>query len=284
MDRISYKPFLSPLKLFFNVEISEKTPLKVENTTRLYEIDILPDETSFWTGNQRVKIIRRLNSINDLAHNVADAFMQQVSTTLHQITLKLGHNGMPIGIEQQNELWLNWLAIRANLADSFTGNWIDFALKEIDQKMLPGAAITNYIMEDLLLNEYFRAVYDAVFQQDTFTCKRTVHGLCPFPIKLNEKWLLQTSATGHLITFSGECENLMNITDFNNWLKKTGNQITEINSTGFYHIDHITGWCNAMESNYLLKGNNSYEKTLKIMVATNSLFITTIKPLQTLEE
>jgi len=270
MDKILYKSLTTPLKLLFKVEVSEKTRFKEDYTVKLFEIDILPDETSFWSGHQNIEILRKPNLMNGLANNDADAFVQQVSTILHQLTLKLGFSGMPISIEKQNMLWLKWLTIRTNLVNSYTGDWIDFALNEIDKKMLPGQALTKHIMEDLFFNEYFRGVYDVSFNYNTFNCKRLVYGLCPTPIRLNEKWLLQTSATGQSITFTGECENLSGLTNSSNWFKtKTDNDITAIRVEGFYHIDQITGWCNALESNYFLTANNDYEKTLKVMLTTN---------------
>jgi len=269
MSKIQYKSLEKTLNMLCKVEITEQTALKHEDFIRLFNVEIFPHKTSFWSGNQHIEIIRKPILPNVLPNNNADAFAQQVSATLHQLTLKLGLNGAPVTIEKQTELWQKWLNIRKNLADTFTGDWVEPALTEIDKKMLPGETLMHYIMQDLFLNEYFRNIYDAPFIGNTFYCKRTVHALCPFPIQINEKWLLYTSATEQLITFSGKWDKIHNQPGINNWLKtKTDDYLSEIRINGQYQLDQRTGWCNALESCYTLS-TNSYKKTLKITLTTN---------------
>lgn len=270
MNKIDYKSLVKPLNMLFKVEISEKTAFKDEYTFRLFDIDILPDKTSFWSGHQNIKIIRKQSLIDALPGNDVDLFVQLISATLHQLTLKIGFNGMPISVEKQNELWQKWLTIRENVASTYTGDWIDSTLIAVDKKMLPGEALTAHIKQDLFLNEYFRGVYDACFVENDFSQKREVYGLCPFPICFNEKWTLQTLENQKLIKFSGNWAKNVDQPGFYSWLKtKTDNDITEISVEGFYQIDPITGWCNALESTYLLIANSSYIKTLKITLTTN---------------
>ena len=270
MNKIDYKSLEKPLKMLFKVEISEKTAFKDEYTFKLFDIDILPDKTSFWSGHQHIEIIRKQSLIDALPGNDVDLFVQQISAALHQLTLKIGFNGMPVSVEKQNELWQKWLAIRENVASTYTGNWIDSTLIAVDKKMLPGEALTEHTKQDLFFNEYFRGVYDANFVENNFNRKREVYGLCPFPIWFNEKWTLQTSANQKLIKFSGNWAKNVDQPRFYNWLKtKTDNDITEISVEGFYQIDPITGWCNALESTYSLIANSSYIKTLKITLTTN---------------
>lgn len=270
VNKIDYKSLEKPLNMLFKVEIAEKTAFKDEYTFKLFDLDILPDKTSFWSGHQHIQIIRKQSLIDALPGNDVDLFVQQISAALHQLTLKIGFNGMPVSVEKQSELWQKWLAIRENMTNSYTGDWIDSTLIAVDKKMLPGEALTEHIKQDLFLNEYFRGIYDARFVENNFSRKREVYGLCPFPIRFNEKWVLQTSENQKLIKFSGNCTKNIEQPGFNSWLKtKTNKDITEISAKGFYQINPIIGWCNALESTYSLIANNSYIKTLKITLTTN---------------
>jgi len=270
MNKIDYKSLEKPLNMLFKIEISEKTAFKDEYTLKLFDIAILPDKTSFWSGHQHIEIIRKQSLIDALPGNDVDLFVQQISATLHQLTLKIGFNGMPVSVEKQNELWHKWLAIRENVTNTYTGDWIDSTLMTVDKKMLPNEALTEHIKQDLFINEYFRGVYDARFVENKFNRKREVYGLCPFPIWFNEKWTLQTSVNQKLIKFYGNWPQNVDQPGFNSWLKtKTDKDITEISVEGFYQIDPITSWCNALESTYLLMANSSYIKTLKITLTTN---------------
>ncbi len=270
MNKIDYKPLEKPLNILFKIEIAEKTAFKDESIFKLFNIDVLPAKASFWSGHQHIEIIRKQSLIDALPDNDVDLFVQQISAALHQLTLKIGFNGMPVSVEKQNELWQKWLAIRENIASSYTGDWIDSTLTVVDQKMLPGEILTKQIKQDLFLNEYFRGIYDATFVENQFNRKREVYGLCPFPIQFNEKWILLTSENQKLIKFSGNWIGNVDQPGFNNWLKtKTDSELTEISVEGFYRIDPITGWCNALESTYLLVASNSYKKTLKITLTTN---------------
>jgi len=267
MIKIQYKPLSSPLNMLFKVEVFEKTKNKDTNSNRLFDLQIFPQKTSFWTGEQCIEIWRKPILTDGLHNNNnTDAFVHEVSTVLHQLTLKLGFTGMPVKVEQQNELWKNWLAIRANLSIGYTGDWISSALTTIDKKMLPGETLMNHIMQDLFMNEYFRGVYDAVFTENKFSCNRKISGLCPWPIQFNEIWTLQNA---QVIKFSGEGNNPVDQSEINGWLKsKTGESKAEISVDGFYQFDHNTAWCNALESNYSLTANN-YEKKIKISLTTN---------------
>ncbi|CAH0123681.1 hypothetical protein SRABI27_03904 [Pedobacter sp. Bi27] len=270
MNKIDYKSLEKPLNMLFKVEIAEKTAFKDEYTFKLFDIDILPDKTSFWSGHQNIEILRKQSLIDALPDNDVDLFVQQISTALHQLTLKIGFNGMPVSVEKQNELWQKWLVIRENLTNTYTGDWIDSTLIAVDKKMLPSETLTEYIKQDLFLNEYFRGVYDANFVENNFSRKREVYGLCPFPIWFNEKWTLQTSENQKLIKFSGNWTKNVDQPRFDSWLKtKTDNDMTEVSVEGFYQIDPITGWCNALQSTYSLIANSSYLKTLKIILTTN---------------
>ncbi|GAA4212923.1 hypothetical protein GCM10022289_44420 [Pedobacter jeongneungensis] len=269
MSKIQYKSLNKPLSMLGKIEIAEKTALKGEDFINFFSVEIFPHKTSAWYGNQSIEIIRKPIPSGALLTNNADVFARQVSATLNQLTLKLGLNGVPVTIEKQNELWQRWLNIRSNLANTFTGNWVEPALAEIDKKILPGKTFTHYIMQDLFLNEYFRNIYDASFTGNAFYSKRTVHGLCPFPIQFNEKWLLHTSATEQSINFSGKWDKIADQSGFKEWLKnKTDDRLGEIRVEGQYQLDPVTGWCNALESCYSLT-TNSYKKTLKITLTTN---------------
>ncbi len=269
MGKIQYKPLEKTLNMLLRIEISEKTAQKDKYSLKAFDVNILPAKVSFWTGHQNIEIIRKPFEISHLPNNEADAFVQQVSPLLNHLTLKLGFNGMPTNIEKQHGLWQKWLVIRTNLSASYTGDWIKKALSEIDEKLLPGEGLTPYIMQDMFLNEYFRNVYNASFIENFFYGKRIIYGLCPSPIQFNEKWILQTSPSRQFINFSGEWDKTYDQAGFNNWLKnKTEYVNAEIVANGFYQIDHITGWCNSLESNYRLS-TNDYERTLKIVLTTN---------------
>ncbi|QNN43830.1 hypothetical protein [Pedobacter roseus] len=269
MSKILYKPLEKPLSMLCKVEITEKTGNKEDYFFKTFSVEIFPHKTSFWSGNQNIDIVRKPISPNNLPDNNADAFAQQISAVLYQLTIKLGLNGVPSAVEKQHELWQKWLNIRENLADTFTGDWVEPALTKLDVKMLPGETLTPYIMQDIFLNEYFRNIYDAAFIGNNFYCKRTVYGLCPSPIQFNEKWLLQDSATGQSIKFSGKWDKIPDQAGFDDWLKtKTDDHLSEIRIEGLYQLDHITGWCNAIESFYTLT-TNRYRKTLTITLTTN---------------
>ncbi|SHF39625.1 hypothetical protein [Pedobacter caeni] len=270
MSKIRYKALEQPLKMLYKVEISEKTLEKETTSLRLFEIDIVPEKVSFWSGNQNIEIVRKPSMVSGIPDNSVDAFVQQIAVALHQLTFKLGFNGMPVCVEKQDELWRKWLTIRSNIADSYTGDWVDKALCEIDQKMLPSDQLTQNIMQDLFLNEYFRNVYDFAFVEDQFKRRRTVYGLCPLPLQFIETWTRQSSTEGQMISFSGRCNESSNTSDFKNWLKtKTNDQLSQISVNGSYQINSNTGWCNALDSSYSLVANNSYEKTIKVTLTTN---------------
>lgn len=269
MGKIEYKPLEKPLSMSLKIEISEKTAQKDTYSLKVFDVNILPAKVSFWSGHQNIEIVREPVTISGLPYNDADAFVQQVSTLLNHLTLKLDFNGMPINIEKQHELWQKWLLLRTNLYGIYTGDWIEKALTEIDEKLLPGKGLAANIMQDMFLNEYFRNVYNATFIENCFYGKRTAYGLCPSPILFNEKWILQASPAGQIINFSGKGDKINDQAGFNHWLKnKTDYVNAEIVANGFYQIDFATGWCNALESHYILNTKN-YEKTVKIVLTTN---------------
>ncbi|RBQ05465.1 hypothetical protein DRW42_15865 [Pedobacter miscanthi] len=269
MGKIEYKPLQKPLNMLLKIEVSEKTAQKDKYSLMLFEVTILPAQVSFWSGHKHIEVFRRRVETNHLPNNDADAFARQVSTLLNHLTLKLDFNGRPINIEKQQELWQNWLLLRTNLSASYRGDWIEKALTKIDKKLLPGEGLTTYILQDIFLNEYFRGVYNAFFIENSFCGKRTIYGLCASPILFNEEWTLKTSSSGQLINFSGKWDKTEAQPGVNNWLK---NQIDYVNAEmemkGFYQIDNVTGWCNSLESNYLLSIND-YKKELKIVLTTN---------------
>lgn len=255
--------------MHLKITISEKTDQKVESIHKGFDINIVPGKVSFWTGCQNITVFRKPDAINNLPGNDANAFVQQVSTVLNQVSLKLDFKGSPIAIEQQETLWKKWLNTRTNIENSFAGNWVEKALTTIDRKLLPGENLTSYMMQDLFLNEYFRNVYQVTFTENIFHGKRTVYGFCPAPIQFGEKWRIKPLPTGCLIKFSGQKAEIHDEPRFNRWLKtKTDDRIEEIRVDGFYQVDAATGWCNVIESHYQLTTGN-YEKTLDIFLTTH---------------
>lgn len=270
MSKIRYKTLEKSLKMLLKVEISEIAAAKEESTLRIFEIDIIPGKASFWSGNQCIVITRKPSDLDGLPNNNTDFFVQQIAAALSQLTLRIGANGIPVEIEKQDELWRKWLGIRENLADRYTGDWVDEKLSQVDQKMLPSDKLLQNIMQDMFLNEYFRGIYDVSFDGDSFMRQRTVYGVCPFPLQFNEKWTLQSSENAQLIKFSGNWNEQTIPKDFNRWLKsKTADALTQITIDGFYQVSTDTGWCNALHSNYTLIAGSGYEKTIKVTLTTN---------------
>ncbi|WP_293304972.1 hypothetical protein [Pedobacter sp. UBA5917] len=269
MGKIQYKPLEKTLNMCLEIETSEKTALNDKYSLKVFDVNISPVKVSFWSGHQNIEVFRKPVEEKLLPNNEADAFVQEASTLLNHLTIKLDFNGVPISIEKQDELWQNWLGLRANLAASYTGDWIEKTLTEIDKKLLPNKGLLPYIMQDIFLNEYFRGVYNALFIENCFYGKRIVYGLCPSPILFNEKLILQTSPTSQLINFSGKEDKIYDQSGFSSWFKNKSNYaLPQIKAEGFYQIDNVTGWCNSLESNYKLS-TNDYEKTLKIVLNTN---------------
>ncbi len=269
ISKILYKPLKEPLNMHLKITISERTDQKVKYIHKDFDINIVPGKVSFWTGSQRITVYRKPDAINNLPNNDADAFVQQVSTVLNPVSLKLNFNGSPTVIEQQETLWKKWLNTRTNIENSFAGNWVEKALTIIDRKLLPGENLTSNLMQDLFLNEYFRNVYQVNFTENIFRGERTVYGFCPAPIQFGEKWRIKPLPTGCLIKFSGKKAEIHDQPGFNRWLKtKTDDRIEEIRVDGFYQVDAATGWCNAIETRYQLTTGN-YEKTLDIFLTTH---------------
>lgn len=270
MSKIKYKVLEKPLKMLFKVEVSEKTTVKEDFAVRLFEIDIVPQKTSFWSGSQNIELIRTPSALSGIPANNVDAFAQQVAAVLHNLTFKMSDYGMPLRVEKQDELWQKWLAVRANLADSYAGEWVDKSLSLVDQKMLPSEKLTRNLMQDLFLNEYFRGAYGVQFSDNSFKRERTVYGLCPFPIQFNETWTLQSLENEQRINFFGKWNGIVNTDSFKQWLQaKTGTGIAQITVDGYYQISNYTGWCNALYSSYLLTAGNGYEKNIKVTLTTN---------------
>ncbi|MBB6273767.1 hypothetical protein HDF26_004227 [Pedobacter cryoconitis] len=265
---IPYKALQKTLKMMFTSEITEKKGQDYKNLIRLTYVDIIPEKSSFWSGEQGVKVIRETAPVHHLPENRADAFVQQVSNALYHLNFKIGHKGMPVSLEKQDELWKRWLMLRELLADSFTGDWVDEMLTKVDLKMLPSPDLFPQVMEDLFLNEYFRNIYELKFDSGINQLQRNLYGLLPEVVKLQERWSMKSSANHYQLRFASKWTGNELGEKLNHWIKiKTGSDAEgkpEITGSGSFLVSKETGWCSSLESTYALTTGSGYEKIMKI--------------------
>lgn len=257
--------------MLFNSEVVEKNKDDRKCVVKLSYIDIVPEKASFWSGDQSVQVIREAAPISSLPGNNADAFVQQVSQALQNLMFKIGFKGMPVSLEQQEQLWKNWLLLRDRLAETYTGDWVTDTLTKIDHKMRPSDQLMPIVMQDLFLNDYFRNIYDLSFDNGLAQVHRNVYGLTPEPARFNETWKLTSSAEHHVVKFSGKADGNNISQSLRTWIKnKSGHEPanTRIIGRGFFEVNKETGWCSSFESTYSLSTESGFEKIVRITLTS----------------
>ncbi len=265
-NQIPYKALSKPLKLLFNATIDERGSENIENTSRLTYVDILPSNASFWSGTQAVQIVREAAPINTSTNNNADAFVQHAAQALYNLCFKMDFSGMPASLEQQDKLWQSWMQLRLLLTDTYTGDWVNRMLTAIDQKMLPSSNLLQTTMQDIFFNNYFRNIYEPKFNGGITKVNRTIFGLMPGAIPVQETWQLNETDKTFEVKFTGNWRG-GNISELQNkWLKSKSNSNTteapQISGSGHFTVNKDTGWCSGFESTYALYTGDEYEKTI----------------------
>ena len=264
-SQIPYKALSKPLKLLFNATIDEMGSESIENMSRLTYVDILPSKASFWSGTQAVQVIREAAPVNTSTNNNADAFVQHAAQALYNLCFKMDYSGMPASLEQHDKLWQKWMELRLLLADTYTGDWVNKMLTTIDQKMLPSNNLLQTTMQDVFFNNYFRNIYEPKFTGGVAQVNRTVFGLMPGAIAVNETWQLNETDKNFEVKFTGKWHG-GNISETQNrWLKNKNNgtvDTPQISGSGYFTVNKDSGWCSAFESTYTVYTGTEYKKTI----------------------
>jgi len=276
-SKIPYKVLKSDLKFLFSSEITEH--VNKVNTQKIIKtklIDIVPQKQSFWSGEQLIEIKKQdLPFSNYSSGNQADRFVHKLEAVLAKLIVKLNSNGLPCGLQNQKELWQEWLQMRGKLDSEFSGEWVDKILMRIDKKMLPSDSLPAHVTEDLFISEYFNKLLHMELSPSNLLVNRNIHAWLPFQIDLLENWKVEDKNGFYSIIISGKLRD-MPTNKIRSWLEKSripnlSNEKIEVESKGIFDIDLKTGWCSAYQTTYILKVQDIYLREMKNKLISRSI-------------
>lgn len=261
-DKIPYKTLKKPMDFVFSTEVTERRGTGIKQSFKSFYISIIPSKESFWSGLQIVRFVRSAGPLNVLSGNKADLFVQDAAKIIYDLEFKIDFEGKPSGLKDEDALWKKWLALRENLAESYSGEWVDAALSKIDKRMRPSLELFPMLMKDLFFSIYFK-------KKGT---EWPDYSLLPLMIPFKEKSVLRVNAQNYEIDYSGEWTGADPDQHILHYIRKLVDDALyedhfTIQSFGSNSIDKETGWCNGFIHNYLLDAEDLYQKQVIIKLA-----------------